>query len=357
MLRSTALVLLVALTASSAGSDEPSKTNPVAGPIAATTSWEGKVMTVTGLIPAEQMGITLPHEHVLIRVLGPKTDLQDEGLATEELAMFGKAGGKTLVDTTSIGLDRQPLALKRISQKTGVQIVMGCGYYKDQWQNPAVRAMTEDDIFQEIVRDIVVGVDGVHAGVIGELGVDYPPKDQPLYPHEEKNLRAGARAQKATGAAINVHIECNSTPYEVNRIMNVIEEAGGDLSRVVASHRLPRPWEVHINVALAKRGCYIEFDTFGLEIWDSLRNQLNGKEDAPATIKALIAEGCLDKILISQDFACQLCYVKNGGYGYAHILKNVVPQLKAAGITDEQIRTILVENPKRLFAFKNYAKK
>ncbi len=356
MSKLTALSAMVPPVSPSVQGAGPSGKSLMASAAAAMAAWEGKVMTVTGLIPADQMGITLPHEHVLIRVLGPKTDLQEEGLATEELALFGKSGGRTLVDLTSGGIGRNPLALKRISEKTGVQIVMGCGYYKDQWQNPAVRAMTEDDLFEEIVRDIVEGVDGVHAGVIGELGVDYPPKDAPLYPFEEKQLRAGARAQKATGAAINVHIECNSTPYEVNRIMNIIEQAGGDLSRVVASHRLPRLWEVHINVALAKRGCYVEFDTFGLEIWDSLRNQLNGKEDAPATIKALIAEGCLDNILISQDFDCQLCYVKNGGHGYAHILKNVVPQLKAAGITDEQIRTIMVENPKRLFSFKNYAR-
>ncbi len=167
---------------------ESAKLKQLAAPTAA---WEGQVMTVTGLIPADQLGITMPHEHILIRVLGPKTDLMDEGVATEELSLYPKAGGKTIVDLTSIGLGRKPLALRRISQKTGAQIVMGCGYYKDAWQNMGIRAMTEDDIVEEMVRDIVIGVDGVHAGIIGELGVDYPPKDQPFYPFEAKNLRAG----------------------------------------------------------------------------------------------------------------------------------------------------------------------
>ncbi len=128
----------------------------MASAAAVTAAWEGMVMTVTGLIPADQMGITLPHEHLLIVHHGPDVDLTDESLATSELRWFPLAGGKTLVELTNFGIGRDPAAMRRIAEQTGVQVVMGCGYYKDTKQSDAVRAKSEETIAREIVRDVVV---------------------------------------------------------------------------------------------------------------------------------------------------------------------------------------------------------
>lgn len=318
---------------------------------AVTAAWEGKVMTVTGLIPADQMGITLPHEHLLIVHHGPDVDLTDESLATSELRWFPLAGGKTLVELTNFGIGRDPAAMRRIAEQTGVQVVMGCGYYKDTKQSDAVRAKSEETLAQEIVRDVVDGVDGIHAGVIGEIGVS-----RPITAFEERQLRATAKAQKATGAAVNLHFDIQTTPAEHNHALDILEKAGADLSRVVISHLPPRLEEVDRCVALAERGCYVELDLFGMELFPDVVRQLKGTENPVATTKALIDRGCIKKLLISQDLCAQVCYKKNGGYGYDNLLKRIVPQFKAAGITDEQIRTIMVENPKRLFPFKNYAR-
>ncbi len=318
---------------------------------AVTAAWEGKVMTVTGLISADQMGITLPHEHLLIVHHGPDVDLTDEALATSELRWFSLAGGKTLVELTNFGIGRDPAAMKRIAEQTGVQVVMGCGYYKDTKQSDAVRAKSEETIAQEIVRDVVEGVDGVHAGVIGEIGVS-----RPITAFEERQLRATAKAQKATGAAVNLHFDIQTTPVEHHYALDILEQAGADLSRVVISHLPPRLEEVDRCVALAGRGCYVELDLFGMELFPDVVRQLKGTEDPVAATKSLIDRGCLEQLLISQDLCAQVCYKKNGGYGYDNLLKRIVPMFREAGITDEQIRTIMVENPKRVFPFKNYAR-
>ena len=219
---------------------------------------------------------------------------------------------------------------------------MGCGYYKE-FSSDAVRAKSEETIAEEIVRDVVEGVDGIHAGVIGEIGVS-----RPITAFEERQLRATAKAQKATGAAVNLHFDIQTTPAEHNYALDILEKAGADLSRVVISHLPPRLEEVDRCVALAERGCYVELDLFGMELFPDVVRQLKGTEDPVATTKTLIDRGCIEKLLISQDLCAQVCYKKNGGYGYDNLLKRIVPMFREAGITDEQIRTIMVENPKRL---------
>jgi phosphotriesterase-related protein len=92
--------------------------------------WLGKVITVRGPISADEMGVTLPHEHLLIRHQGPLVDIVDPNTASEELRSFARYGGQTVVDMTNLGLQRDPAALRQVSEKTSVHIVMGTGYYK-----------------------------------------------------------------------------------------------------------------------------------------------------------------------------------------------------------------------------------
>jgi len=191
----------------------------------------GNVMTVLGPIPVAAMGITLPHEHILNDcrcwwnrptapdrlhlatepvhpgILGElrmdpfvnlhNCALDDEPLAIAELLAFVGAGGRTVVDPTCRGIGRNPEALVRISQVTGLNIIMGSGYYLQSSHPPELARMSADAVADQIVAEAQdgVGASGVRIGLIGEIGVSGD-----FTPDEEKSLRGAARAQaRSTG--------------------------------------------------------------------------------------------------------------------------------------------------------------
>ncbi|MEN8229211.1 MAG: MopE-related protein [Bacteroidota bacterium] len=316
-----------------------------------TVDWEGKVMTVHGLIPSDSMGITLPHEHLLIVHKGDDRDLTDETTAISELQYYVDAGGKTLTEATNIGIGRNPEGLKRISTATGVNVIMGSGFYKDNWIPDSIKNRSVEQLTDIIISDIKDGINGIHAGVIGEIGIS-----RPITQFEEKALQASARAQIATGAAVNLHFDgILATMDQIHYALDILENEGADLTRVYISHRTPYVELVDNHITYAQRGCYVAFDMLGMEIYPPVGLAYDDRLQPAETVKALIDRGYIEYILLSQDVCFTAQYVENGGYGYAHILNNIVPQMKAIGITDDQINTIMVENPKRLLPFKIYA--
>ncbi len=352
----------------------------------------GKVQTVLGIIDADSLGVTLPHEHLLHdgssafvepteaseRNLAhqPLTlenlywvqfhrcnnldnlNLTDEQLVIKEALLYKWSGGDTIVELTPIGLARDPLGLARIARATGLNVVMGSGYYRGRSHPPELAAKTEEEITEEIVRDIMVGVGdtGVRAGIIGEIGCSAPLEDS-----EREVLRACAAAQQRTGAALNIHP--SFTDDLVLENIKIIGDAGADLSRTVISHVDGVCFFGPATIRkIADAGCYIEFDTFGAPVLPLTtteahrlgRRGLLGRRsevDRINAIKCLIDDGYLNHILISHDVAMKIHYVAYGGAGYAHILRNVVPWMRLAGISDEQIHTMMVENPKRVLSF------
>jgi phosphotriesterase-related protein len=327
-------------------------------------NWEGKVMTVKGLIPADSMGITLTHEHLLIEFSKDYMDLTDVATAISELEYYSVAGGRTLTDVTSIGLGRNPEALKQISEATGINIIMGAGFYKRYWLPDTIVNKSVEQLTQIIINDIINGINGVHAGVIGEIGMCKSSRRiagiriKPMNQFDKKLLIASAHAQKATGASIILHFDINEDAKARNYSLDILEKNGADLSKVSISHNTPYVDRVDDFISYAQRGCYVAFDNLGLEVYkpDCDRYYKN-KLEPVKTIKALVSKGYIKNILLSQDIYRQALYVKNGGFGYAHVLNQIVPQLKAGGLTDEQIDTIIIENPKRLLSFKRYPEK
>ena len=302
-------------------------------------SFKGLIMTVRGPIKSEEMGITLPHEHLLFHHTPDDIVLSDPILAAEELMEFSKAGGKTVVELTNLGIRRDAIGLRYISDKTGVNIVMGCGYYKDPWHPPDMDEKTVVEIAEEMVKDITDGVGntGIRAGIIGEIGISS------LTANEKKSVIASAQAQLETGVAINLHFDTGTKESLRMHVLDILEGEGVDLNRVITCHFQARMDEIDYHERMAQRGTYIEFDLFGHET-----PLLSVYEKESATIKELIGRGFLERILISQDVCYKKCLVRNGGWGYAHILNNVVPKFEENGITDDEIRTIMVENPKRV---------
>ena len=347
----------------------------------------GKVQTVLGVIEPDDLGITQTHEHILAHLTcnvtepkeatakamyhrpmtsmglddmwwfryckGPSLDNQvllDERLAIEELSRFKNAGGDSIVEMTNTDIGRDSSGLARISRATGINIIMGTGYYVQASMTPEMDKKGEEEITEEIVKDITAGVGntGVRAGMIGEIGCTWP-----LTKNEIKSLRASAQAQKLTGAPLNVHpgLQQENSPSE---IIKILKDAEADLSRTVISHidiavRVPEN-----RFKLAKTGCYIEYDLFGHEgYWKPWWNVIDMPNDHQRLneIALLIEKGHLDQILISTDIANKKCLCAFGGWGYDHILRDVVPVMHLKGFSEETIHTILVENPKRLLTF------
>ena len=165
------------------------------------------IHTVRGLVPPERIGRTLPHEHIYFdgyRVTGLSAQLlNDEALACDELAHLVAAGGSCLVETTTLDLGRNPAGLRRISEATGLHIVMGTGWYRQPYYPPEIDRLSTNALADIMVRELTVGAEGtdIRAGIIGEIGVD---RDYATAA-EERVLRASARAHHQTGAPISTH--------------------------------------------------------------------------------------------------------------------------------------------------------
>lgn len=345
----------------------------------------GKAQTVLGAIDAGDIGITLTHEHLLSdasfmfvepEMAGQKKlayapisienlewikrnqigcldnlRLWNEELAIAELRRFKKEGGGTVVDMGNIGLGRDPTGLARISRATGVAIVMGAGYYVGSSHPPELASKTIDSITDEMVHDITVGVDdtGIKAGILGEIGCSYPLKDT-----EVKVLRAVARAQEITGAAVNIHPgQSQISPIE---IIETLRDNDGNIKHTVMSHVGNRHGkDVDLTIELAETGCYIEYDSFGnaqnpIKLPKKIIYGLSDWERI-GCIKHLIHHGYLHQLLISHDVFNKTDLRHYGGFGYDHILTTIVPLMRMKGITDEQIHVILEENPKQMLQF------
>lgn len=343
-----------------------------------------KALTVLGPVDADALGITLPHEHLLvdaeilfaepaapalkakarepvsIRNLGwilynqynnlDNVKLLDEATAIEEATLFKEAGGGTIVDVTTVGLSRNLPALKRIALATGLHVVAGTGYYVLRGSgSDALERKSDTALADEIAADILEGADGtdIRCGIIGEIGCSWP-----LLERERKSLRAAARAQQRTGAAITIHPGRHEhSPMEIIRLL---EAAGADPGRVIMGHIDRTGFLPGTLREIARTGCYLEYDIFGGNPFYPLHL---GVFDRPCDrerieqIKGLIDDGYLEQLLISQDTCLKTKLVRFGGQGYAHILRNIVPQMLARGITEAHLKTLMQDNPQRVLCF------
>jgi phosphotriesterase-related protein len=275
--------------------------------------------------------------------------LNDEQLAAKEALLFKQAGGRTIVDVTNVGLCRDPLGLARISRATGLNIIMGSGYYIDAALPVAFSEKTVEEIAEEIVRDIMVGVGdtGVCAGIIGEIGCSMPLTDL-----ERKSLMAAAQAQRKTGAAINVH----PSPSDelALEIIEILRQAGADLNHTVFSHCDCWNFARDTLRQIAEAGIYIEFDTFGCSFFPPFQGvhlDIPSDMNRINTVLELITEGYVSRILLSHDVFFKHCLTAYGGYGYAHILRDILPIIRSKGVSENHIHTLLTENPNRLLTF------
>ncbi len=299
------------------------------------------IMTVRGPIEAAEAGYTLSHEHLLCDlwpiVRSYDVILDDEGLAARELIAYREAGGRTLVDVTSGGLERNPLALRRISEAAGVHVVMGAAWYRELVYPPFVFELDTAALAEVIVTELTTGVDGtdVVAGIIGEIGTER----KFITPAQERVFRASGRAQRRTGVSIITH----TTHFGELALEQIalLREENVPNDRIIISHLGDRPDSSRL-MAIAREGVYLSIDNIGYT-----GDGYPSDDVRAANVKLLVAEGHLSQIMLSGDCCTKSHMHAFGGKGYDHVPVKFLPLLRKVGITDAQIHTMTVENPAR----------
>lgn len=299
----------------------------------------GFIQTVAGRIPASEVGFTLPHEHTYVEYIN---QTQSEDVLATELDEFRVRGGSCLVDLTLRGMGRDALRVKALSERTGLHIVLGCGYYRQPHYPPEalIDRRTVQSIADEFVREFEEGIDGtgIRPGIIGEIGAD----KSWVSAQEERVHRAAARAQQATGLAITTHSVFSRVGLEQLRLF--LDE-GADPSRVIIGHCDGYP-NIDYYMELLGQGVCIEFDGMGYAA-PYLRY---GEPIVLDLILKLLDRRMERQILLSQD-VCNIERLKLfGGSGYSYLQETIIPRLLEAGVTDDIIDTLTVENPRRLLA-------
>ncbi|MBA3689653.1 MAG: phosphotriesterase-related protein [Chloroflexi bacterium] len=305
-----------------------------------------RVMTVSGPIPPDRVGFTLPHEHTGISLwhIAGRWDYweltPDEPTLVGELGDFRRRGGSTLVDLTLDGVGRDPDRLRRLAARSGVQLVMGCGWYRGAYY-PAesqVDRRSVDELAAELVAEFRDGVreTGVHPGIIGEIGTDKPW----VSATEERVHRAAARASLATGMAISTHSVMSPVGLAQLRLF---EEEGVDPGRVVIGHVDSYPVLDHY-LAILDRGANLQFDFIG--------HRFGTEEAAEPRLVELIVEllerGYGTQLLLSQDVCHNSQLRANGGFGYAYLQQHFLPTLRTAAVAEGEIAQMTIDNPRRI---------
>lgn len=343
------------------------------------------VITVNGEIKSKDLGITLVHEHLFLdfRLIFEDSSevskkelseqkinmenlyilkkspysikdnliLSSEDLILKELLEFKKAGGKTIVEQTSIGLGRSPQSIRNVANLAGLNAVIGCGYYVKDSLPEYIIKKSEKDLISELISEIHYGVNetNIRPGIIGELGISNDIGDW-----EKKLLKVASKVQRETGLAISVHIQAVPTLPGFTgklpglKILNILDEYGAILEKVVICHT-----DAKIDLKYIKSimdfGAYAEFDHVGKEFYIESSDFLMDRDiDRILALKELVDSNYSKNILISNDVCLKTDLISYGGFGYGHILNNLVPLMLKKGIDREVINTILVSNPRRL---------
>ena len=339
---------------------------------------KGKILTVNGLIDPEDLGMTLPHEHFYVDLrknhplssdltkaeldyCNAKLNLsnlayaragyplqdnyilsqEEEGTIIKEVLEFKRMGGKSLVDPTSIGLGRNPVAIKRISDLTGLNIVIGCSWYQKIFHPENLHEKTVEELTGQILNEINCGIDNtsIKPGIIGEIGVNA----KPLIENEIKVIKASAIASKISGLSMLFH----GPPYEEhNRVLDLVVEQGVGPNRVIFGHCDRLAEDIPKLLTTLDLGVYVEFDCLGndgsAKPWDM------GTILVAKAIPELIKAGYVNRILISQDICKKVHLKKFGGTGYSFILEEFIPFLLNMGISNSDIIQITENNPRDL---------
>jgi phosphotriesterase-related protein len=315
------------------------------------------IHTVRGPLDTAQLGVTLMHEHVFVlstEILQNYPDIwgdeeQRIADAAARLNELYELGVSTIVDLTVIGLGRYIPRIQRVAALTPLQIVVATGVYTYNdlpfhfhFQGPGTILDGPEPMVDMFIRDIEEGIagTGVRAAML-KCATDQPG----VTPGVERVLRAVAQAHRQTGVPISTHT--HALTRRGLEQQQIFDQEGVDLSRVVIGHSGDTTDIAYLEELIA-RGSYLGMDRFGIDTFLPFEDRVN-------TVVRMCERGHADKMVLSHDAACFNDWIPGRAaplipnWHYLHIHKDVLPALRARGVTDAQIHTMLVENPRRIF--------
>src|ERR1700712_1713441 len=319
------------------------------------------VNTAAGAIDATGLGVTLMHEHVFIMTTEIMENYPEawgdgakrEADAIKRLNELKSRGVATIVALTVIGLGRYIPRIARIAAQTELNIVVATGLYTYNdvpmyfhYLGPGAALGGPEPMVEMFVRDIEHGIadTGVKAAIL-KCATDEPG----VTPGVERVLRAVAQAHRQTGVPISTHTHAATRRgLEQQRIF---AEEGVDPSRVVIGHSGDTTDIAYLEELIAE-GSYLGMDRFGVDAF-------LGFEDRVNTVATMCERGHADKMVLSHDASCyfdalpeETLPIALPNWHYLHIHNDVIPALKNRGVTDEQLATMLVDNPRTIFSTK-----
>ena len=256
--------------------------------------------------------------------------MQDLDLMVEEMRAAANDGVACIVDGGHEDMGRSLAFLKELSMQSGLPIVASAGYYTQPFYPPEIAAMSEDEITRKLIRQAKTEP----VGAFGEIG-----SSDEITPDERKVFRAVGKAHLETKLPIFTHTAFGKAAVDQ---LDILESMGVKPQRVAIGHLggLIDP-QVEVHKAICKRGAFIGFDRQGGPA---------DKSQVPM-VMALIDAGYADNLLFASDFSSGAQLKHNGGAGYAKTLTVFVPKLRDAGVKEETLHGILVDNPRRFLAF------
>ncbi len=316
------------------------------------------VQTARGAIDSASLGVTLMHEHVFVldsevfhnypEEWGDEDQRVNDAVA--RMNELKSRGVDSIVDLTVMGLGRYIPRIQRIAGQTNLNIIVATGIYTYNelptyfhYRGPGTIFGGPEILTEMFVRDIEQGIaeTGVRAGIL-KCATDYLGVTKDI----DRILRATAHAHRQTGVPISTHT------YAKKKVgldqQRVFREEGVDLSRVVIGHSGDTTDLAYLE-ELMGNGSYIGMDRFGIDT-------ILPFEDRVATVAELCRRGHANQMVLSHDAACFNHWLPERPlqaslprWNYLHIHNDVIPALKATGVTDQHLHTMLVENPRKVF--------
>ncbi|HJS09114.1 MAG TPA: hypothetical protein VJ809_15700 [Pirellulales bacterium] len=312
--------------------------------LSAAESDQGRIVTVAGPIAPDQLGTTLPHEHVMVDFIGAEKVSRDRydpekvfETVLPHLKRVREAGATAFVDCTPAYLARDPALLKRLSQASGLHILTNTGYYgarAGQFLTKHALTETADQLAARWIAEWTGGIEdsGVRPGFI-KIGVDKGPLNET----SRKLVRAAARTHLKSGLTIACHTGDGAAAMEE---MELLREEGVDASAWIWVHAQNEVDRTLFERAAA-RGGWVEFDGVGP---DSIERHVE-------LVSYMKERGRLNRVLISQDAGWYSVGEPGGGKfrPYTSIFEQFLPSLAKAGFSREEIHTLMAKNPAEAF--------